>query len=133
MGKIILDEVNVIMVFLRTNTLSNLSLYLCDPVNMGGYLAMKENIVVCTSFGYLADSFYILSGWLAPLVIEVRSCCSGERFITQVEIGGAVEVVGTMKGKEVESKNETSQLQKEKWEDSERCEGEICANIVQMM
>ncbi|MBA0577702.1 hypothetical protein Golob_027302, partial [Gossypium lobatum] len=88
---------------------------------MGGYLAMKENIVVCTSFGYLADSFYVLSGWLAPLVIEVGSCCSG-----------VVKVMGTMKGKEVESKDETSQLQKEKWEDSERCEGEICANIVQM-
>ncbi|MBA0877718.1 hypothetical protein Goshw_015592, partial [Gossypium schwendimanii] len=37
-----------------------------------------------------------------------------------------------MKGKEVESKDETAQLQKEKWEDSGRCEGEICANIVQM-
>ncbi|MFQ6670902.1 hypothetical protein Gotur_035627, partial [Gossypium turneri] len=67
MGKIILEKVYVIMVYLRTYTLSNLSLYLCDPVNMGRYLAKKENIVVCTSFAYLADSFYILSGWLAPL------------------------------------------------------------------
>ncbi|MBA0772718.1 hypothetical protein Gotri_008051 [Gossypium trilobum] len=54
------------MVYLRTYTLSNLSLYLCDPVNMGRYLAMKENIVVCTFLGYLAYSFYTLSGWLAP-------------------------------------------------------------------
>ncbi|MBA0820158.1 hypothetical protein Gohar_019748 [Gossypium harknessii] len=38
---------------------------------MGRYLAMKENIVVCTSLGYLANSFYTLSRWLTLWVIEV--------------------------------------------------------------
>ncbi|MFQ6670903.1 hypothetical protein Gotur_035628 [Gossypium turneri] len=38
---------------------------------MGRYLAMKENIVVCTSLCYLAHSFYTLSRWLTFWVIEV--------------------------------------------------------------
>ncbi|MFQ6664896.1 hypothetical protein Gotur_031848 [Gossypium turneri] len=94
---------------------------------------MKENIVVCTSLGNHGDDYYTLSGGLAPWVIEVGSCNSGGRFIVQAELGRgtqikgfdsfmdkdgdycklihwseAVEVVGTSKGKEVESKVEIS-------------------------
>ncbi|TYH36601.1 hypothetical protein ES332_D13G275600v1 [Gossypium tomentosum] len=143
-------KVDVIMVSLNTDDLSNISSYLCDPVNMGGYLAMKENVIVCTSSGNHGDSYYTLSGGLAPWVIEVGSCNSGGRFITQVELGGgtqikgfgsfmdkdvdycelihwpdAIKAVGTSKGKEVESKAETSQLQKKKMEIREDVKGKI--------
>ncbi|TYH36540.1 hypothetical protein ES332_D13G272100v1 [Gossypium tomentosum] len=139
MKKATLDKVDVIMVSLSTDNLSSISSYLCDPVNMRGYLAMKENVVVCTSSGNHGHSYYTLSGGLAPWVIEVGSCNSGGRFITQVELGGGTQIkgfgsfmdkdvdycelihwsdtikdVGTSKGKEVESKVETSQLQKKK-------------------
>ncbi|KAH1033676.1 hypothetical protein J1N35_045850 [Gossypium stocksii] len=92
MKKATLDKVNVIMVSLSTDTLSNNSSYPYDPVNMGGYLAMKENIVVCTSSSNYGDNYYTLSGGLAPWVIEVKSCNSGERFITQVELGGGTKI-----------------------------------------
>ncbi|KAH1033671.1 hypothetical protein J1N35_045845 [Gossypium stocksii] len=94
MKKATLDKVNVIMVSLSTDTLSNNSSYPYDPVNMGGYLAMKENIVVCTSSSNYGDNYYTLSGGLAPWVIEVKSCNSGERFITQVELGGGTKIKG---------------------------------------
>ncbi|MBA0784286.1 hypothetical protein Gotri_001874, partial [Gossypium trilobum] len=61
MKKATLDKVDVIMVHLSTDTLSNNSSYLGDPVNLGGYLAMKENIVVCTSSGNHGDDYYTLS------------------------------------------------------------------------
>ncbi|MBA0563153.1 hypothetical protein Golob_008152 [Gossypium lobatum] len=85
---------------------------------MGGYLAMKENIVVCTSLANSVDSFYTISGWLAHLVIEVVSCSSR-----------VVEVVGTRKGKEVEPKCETSQLQKENM----KIQKDVKGKIVQML
>ncbi|MBA0820159.1 hypothetical protein Gohar_019749 [Gossypium harknessii] len=47
---------------------------------------MKESIVVCTSLANSVDSFYTISGWLAHLVIEIVSCSSSGRFITQVGI-----------------------------------------------
>ncbi|PPE00983.1 hypothetical protein GOBAR_DD01946 [Gossypium barbadense] len=90
--KATLDKVDVIMVSLSTDNLSSISSYLCDPVNMGGYLAMKENVVVCTSSGNHGHSYYTLSGGLAHWVIEVGSCNSGGRFITQVELGGGTQI-----------------------------------------
>ncbi|MBA0870615.1 hypothetical protein Goshw_014866, partial [Gossypium schwendimanii] len=66
MKKATSDKVDVKIVSLRTNTLSNLSSYLYDPVHMRGDLAMKENIVVCTSSGNHGDCCYTLSGGLAP-------------------------------------------------------------------
>ncbi|KAK8262515.1 hypothetical protein V6Z12_D13G263600 [Gossypium hirsutum] len=150
MKKATLDKVDVIMVSLSTDNLSSISSYLCDPVNMRGYLAMKENVVVCTSSGNHGHSYYTLSGGLAPWVIEVGSCNSGGRFITQVELGGGTQIkgfgsfmdkdvdycelihwsdtikdVGTSKGKEVESKVETSQLQKKKIEIRKDVNGKI--------
>ncbi|KAB1996859.1 hypothetical protein ERO13_D13G227150v2, partial [Gossypium hirsutum] len=150
MKKATLDKVDVIMVSLNNDDLSNISSYLCDPVNMGGYLAMKENVVVCTSSGNHGDNYYTLSGGLTPWVIEVELCNFGGRFITQVELGGgtqikgfdsfmdkdvdycelihwsdAIKAVGTSKGKEVESKAETSQLQKKKMEIREDVKGKI--------
>ncbi|TYG39000.1 hypothetical protein ES288_D13G269600v1, partial [Gossypium darwinii] len=146
--KATLDKVDVIMVSLSIDNLSSISSYLCDPVNMGGYLAMKENVVVCTSSGNHGHSYYTLSGGLAPWVIEVGSCNSGGRFITQVELGGGTQIkgfgsfmdkdvdycelihytvkdVGTSKRKEVESKVETSQLQKKKIEIRKDVNGKI--------
>ncbi|KAG4113436.1 hypothetical protein ERO13_D13G223750v2, partial [Gossypium hirsutum] len=134
MKKATLDKVDVIMVSLSTDNLSSISSYLCDPVNMRGYLAMKENVVVCTSSGNHGHSYYTLSGG----------------FITQVELGGGTQIkgfgsfmdkdvdyyelihwsdtikdVGTSKGKEVESKVETSQLQKKKIEIRKDVNGKI--------
>ncbi|MFQ6656296.1 hypothetical protein Gotur_026468 [Gossypium turneri] len=65
MKKATSDKVDVIIVSLSTDTLSNLSSYLCDPVDMRGDLAMKENIVVCTSSGSHGDCYYTLSRGLA--------------------------------------------------------------------
>ncbi|MBA0844837.1 hypothetical protein Goarm_022692, partial [Gossypium armourianum] len=90
--KATLDKVNVIMVSLSIDTLSNNSSYPCDPVNMGGYLAIKENIVVCTSSSNHGDNYYTLSGGLDPWVIEIKLCNSGGRFITQVELGGGTQI-----------------------------------------
>ncbi|MBA0661431.1 hypothetical protein Goklo_005726, partial [Gossypium klotzschianum] len=92
MKKATLDKVDVIMVSLNIDDLSNISSYLCDPVNMGGYLEMKENVVVCTSSCNHGHDYYTLSGGLAPWVIEVGSCNSGGRFITQVELGGGTQI-----------------------------------------
>ncbi|MBA0753259.1 hypothetical protein Gogos_005383, partial [Gossypium gossypioides] len=78
MKKATLDKVDVIMVTLSTDTLSNNSSYLSDLVNLGGYLAMKENIVVCTSSGNHGDDYYTLSGGLAHWVIEPDICAPGE-------------------------------------------------------
>ncbi|MBA0576523.1 hypothetical protein Golob_027674, partial [Gossypium lobatum] len=39
-------------------------------VNIGGYLEMKENVVVCTSSCNHGHDYYTLSGGLAPWVIE---------------------------------------------------------------
>ncbi|KAG8481161.1 hypothetical protein CXB51_025946 [Gossypium anomalum] len=66
MNKVTLGKVYVIMVSLSTDTLSNLSLYLCDPVNINH-----------------GDRYYTLSRGLAPLVINIGSCNSGRKFITQ--------------------------------------------------
>ncbi|TYH65392.1 hypothetical protein ES332_D06G052700v1 [Gossypium tomentosum] len=94
MKKVTLDKVDVIMVSLNTDDLSNISSYLCDLVNMGGYLEMKENVVVCTSSCNHGHDYYTLSGGLAPWVIEVGLCNSGGRFITQVELGGGTQIKG---------------------------------------
>ncbi|MBA0753284.1 hypothetical protein Gogos_021865, partial [Gossypium gossypioides] len=72
------DKVDVIMLPLSTDTLSNNSSYLGDAVNLGGYLAMKENIVVCTSSSNHGDDYYTLSGGLAPWFIEPGICAPGE-------------------------------------------------------
>ncbi|KAG8481162.1 hypothetical protein CXB51_025943 [Gossypium anomalum] len=85
MMKATLDKVDVIMASLSTDTLSNLSSCLCDPVNIGGDLAMKENIVVCTSLGNHGDRYYTLSE---------GSCNSSGKFITQVELGGGTHIKG---------------------------------------
>ncbi|MBA0870614.1 hypothetical protein Goshw_014866 [Gossypium schwendimanii] len=66
MKKATSDKVDEIIVSLSTDTLSNLSSYLYDPVNMRGDLAMKENIVVCTSSSSHGDCYYTLSRGLAP-------------------------------------------------------------------
>ncbi|MBA0670192.1 hypothetical protein Goklo_029650 [Gossypium klotzschianum] len=56
MKKTTLDNVYVIMIPLSTDTLSNNSSYLDNPMNLGGYLAMKKNIFVCTSLGNHGDA-----------------------------------------------------------------------------
>ncbi|MBA0722448.1 hypothetical protein Golax_003125 [Gossypium laxum] len=75
------DKVDVITVSLNTDDLLNISLYLCDPVNMGGYLEMKENVVVCTSSCNHGHDYYSLSGGLAPWVIELDICAPGENIL----------------------------------------------------
>ncbi|MBA0730882.1 hypothetical protein Golax_020563, partial [Gossypium laxum] len=73
-----IERVDVIMVPLSTDTLSNNSSYLNDPMNLGGYLAMKKNIVVCTSSGNHGDDYYTLLKGLTPWVIEPDICTPGE-------------------------------------------------------
>ncbi|MFQ6664892.1 hypothetical protein Gotur_031849 [Gossypium turneri] len=102
--KATLDKVDVIMVPLSTDNLSNNSSYLGDPVNLGGYLAMKESIVVCTSSGNHGDDYYTLSRGLAPWVIEVGSCNSGGRFIAQVELGSGTQIKEQAKEKKLNPK-----------------------------
>ncbi|MFQ6651477.1 hypothetical protein Gotur_023794 [Gossypium turneri] len=115
MKKATLDKVDVIMISLNTDDLSNISSYLCDPVNMGGYLAMKENVVVCTSSGNDGHDYYTLSGGLAPWVIEVGSCNSGGRFITQVEIGGGTQIKEQTKEKNLNPKLKHLSCKRKEW------------------
>ncbi|MBA0673437.1 hypothetical protein Goklo_025180, partial [Gossypium klotzschianum] len=61
MKKVTLDNVDKIMIPFSIDTLSNNSSYPCDPVNMREYLAMKENIVVCTSSGNHGDAIERIS------------------------------------------------------------------------
>ncbi|KAG8475345.1 hypothetical protein CXB51_032194 [Gossypium anomalum] len=69
--KTILDKVDLIMISLRTYNLLNSFLYLRDLVNMEGYLAIKENIVVCTS-----SSRYNFD----------------RKFVTRVELRGRIQI-----------------------------------------
>ncbi|EOY19661.1 Uncharacterized protein TCM_044828 [Theobroma cacao] len=92
--KAIADKVDVILVALATDVKQDRASYLFDPVNLGGYLAMKENILLCTSSGNKGDDYFTLSGGLAPWVLTVGSCNSGGKFITNIELGDALKLKG---------------------------------------
>ncbi|MBA0869202.1 hypothetical protein Goshw_024677 [Gossypium schwendimanii] len=123
MKKATLDKVDVIMVSLNTDDLSNISSYLCDPVNMGGYLEMKENVLVCTSSCNHGHDYYTLSGGLAPWVIEGFGSFMDKDvdYCELIHWSDAVKAIVTSKGKEVE----TSQLQKKRMEIRKDVEGKI--------
>ncbi|MFQ6651223.1 hypothetical protein Gotur_023178 [Gossypium turneri] len=92
---------------------------------MGGYLAMKENIVVCTSSSNHGDNYYTLSGGLDPWVIEVKSCNSGGRFITQVELGGGTQIKLLKEQAKEKKLNRNISATKEKMEIQKDVNGKI--------
>ncbi|KAL4310839.1 hypothetical protein GQ457_01G000630 [Hibiscus cannabinus] len=86
------DKVDVLSISISKPMIEEKS-YFDDVFNLGGYRAVKENIVVCMSMGNFGSGNEVTSS-LAPWLISIGSSNSGGRFFTPIKLGNGSKLKG---------------------------------------